>query len=110
MTSRVKRFFLEIKDFSKTVDLNLPENFQIILDDKDNFHLNRFFYKQIGVDHYWRDRLLWSDSEWVKYVTNKNLETHVLKKRGRFSRLLRARISSWFKRSRTHQPWSIKRI
>ena len=60
MVSRVKRYFLEIKDFSKTVDLNLPENFQIILDDKDNFHLNRFFYKQIGVDHYWRDRLLWS--------------------------------------------------
>ena len=55
MVSRVKRYFLEIKDFSKTVDLNLPENFQIILDDKDNFHLNRFFYKQIGVDHYWRD-------------------------------------------------------
>ena len=80
MASRVKRYFLEIKDFSKTVDLNLPENFKIILDDKDNFHLNRFFYKQIGVDHYWRDRLLWSDSEWVKYVTNKNLETHVLKK------------------------------
>ena len=73
MVSRVKRYFLVIRDFSKTVDLNLPENFQIILDDKDNFHLNRFFYKQIGVDHYWRDRLLWSDSEWVKYVTNKNL-------------------------------------
>ena len=53
MASRVKRYFLEIKDFSKTVDLNLPENFKIILDDKDNFHLNRFFYKQIGVDHYW---------------------------------------------------------
>ena len=23
---------------------------------------------------------LWSDKEWIKYVTNKNLETHVLKK------------------------------
>ena len=42
MVSRVKRYFLEIKDFSKTVDLNLPENFQIILDDKDNFHLTDF--------------------------------------------------------------------
>ena len=92
-----KKIFLEIKDFSKTVDLNLPENFQIILDDKDNFHLNRFFYKQIGVDHYWRDRLLWSDSEWVKYVTNKNLETHVLKKGEDLSRILRTRISSWIK-------------
>ena len=80
MVSRIKRYFLEIRNFSNTIDLNLPENFQVILDDKSNFHLNRFFYKQIGVDHYWRDRLLWSDSEWVKYVTNKNLETHVLKK------------------------------
>ena len=80
MVSRVKRYFLEIKDFSKTIDLNLPENYKIVLDNKDNFHLNKFFYKQIGLDHFWRDRLLWSDSEWVKYVTNKNLETHVLKK------------------------------
>ena len=45
IVSRVKRYFLEIKDFSKTVDLNLPENFKIILDYKDNFHLNKFFYK-----------------------------------------------------------------
>ena len=44
------------------------------------FNLNKFFYKQIGLDHFWRDRFLWSDKEWIKYVTNKNLETHVLKK------------------------------
>ena len=37
MVSRVKRYFLEIKDFSKTINLNLPENFQIILDGKNNF-------------------------------------------------------------------------
>ena len=73
MISRVKRYFLEIKDFSKTIELNLPENYQIILDDKKNFHLNKFFYKQIGVDHYWRDRLLWSDKEWIKYVKIKIL-------------------------------------
>ena len=24
--------------------------------------------------------MLWSDKEWLKYVTNKNLETHILKK------------------------------
>ena len=44
MVSRVKRYFLEIKDFSKTIDLNLPENYKIVLDNKDNFHLNKFFY------------------------------------------------------------------
>ena len=52
MVSRVKRYFLEIKDFSNTIDLNLPENYKIILDNKDNFHLNKFFYKQIGLDHF----------------------------------------------------------
>ena len=44
MVSRVKRYFLEINDFSKTIDLNLPKNFQIILDDKNNFHRNKFFF------------------------------------------------------------------
>jgi len=32
MVSRVKRYFLEIKDFSSTIDLNLMENYKIILD------------------------------------------------------------------------------
>ena len=66
MVSRVKRYFLEIKDFSNTIDLNLPENYRIILDGKNDFQLNKFFYKQIGLDHYWRDRLLWSDKEIIE--------------------------------------------
>ena len=28
MVSRVKRYFLEIKDFSNIIDLNLPENYK----------------------------------------------------------------------------------
>ena len=82
MISRVQRFFLETKDFSKPIKLNLPQNYKIILDEKKDFQLNKFFYKQIGVDHYWRDRLIWSDNEWLKYVTKKNLETHILKRDG----------------------------
>ena len=60
----------------------MPQNHQIILDEKKDFHLNKFFYKQIGIDHFWRDRLLWSDKEWFNYVSNSNLETHILKKDG----------------------------
>ena len=78
MVSRIKRYFLEIKDFSNPIELNMPENYQIIFDDKKNFELNKFFYKQIGVDHYWRDRLIWSDKEWLKYAENEDLETHIL--------------------------------
>ena len=44
MISRVKRYFLEIKDFSNPIELNIPENYLIILDDKKNFELNKFFY------------------------------------------------------------------
>ena len=62
------------------VDLNLPNNYQIVLDDKKDFQLNKFFYKQIGVDHFWRDRLIWTNNDWSRYVNNKNLETHILKK------------------------------
>jgi GNAT superfamily N-acetyltransferase len=80
MISKIQRYFLEKKNFLNPIDLNLPDNHKIILDEKKVFHLNKFFYKQIGIDHYWRDRLLWSDKEWFNYVSNKNLETHILKK------------------------------
>ncbi len=79
MVSRVKRYFLEIKDFSNTIDLNLPENYKIVLDNKDNFHLNKFFYKQIGKQHQWVDRLIWQDKNWIDYVSKKNLKTFILK-------------------------------
>ena len=80
MKSRIKRYFLEIKKFSDLNELNIPEHYQIVLDNKKNFQLNKFFYKQIGIDHFWRDRLIWSDKTWSKYVENKNLETYILKK------------------------------
>ena len=41
MISRVKRYFLEIKSFSDLINLNLPNNYQIVLDDKKDFQLNK---------------------------------------------------------------------
>ena len=79
MVSRIKRYFLEIKDFSNTIDLNLPENYKIILDDKNDFQLNKFFYKSIGKKHNWVDRLIWTEKQWEEYTTNKNVKTYVLK-------------------------------
>ena len=65
------------------MNLNLPKNYQIILDDKKDFELNKFFYKQIGIDHYWRDRLLWTDKEWLKVCDRiKILKRIFLKKDG----------------------------
>ena len=75
MISKVKRYFLEIKNFSDLAELNLPENHEVILSNKKDFQLNKFFYKQVGADHFWRDRLIWTDKEWPKYVSNLNFET-----------------------------------
>ena len=77
---KVKRYFLELKfkDCSN-FKTNIPKNFEIEVDNKKNFQINKFFYRQIGIDHFWRDRLIWSDKEWNNYVKNKNLETWVLK-------------------------------
>ena len=41
MISRVKRYFLEIKDFSNPIELNIPQDYQIILDEKKDFKLNK---------------------------------------------------------------------
>ena len=77
---RVKRYFLELstKDLS-ALNLNFNEKYTITIDEKKNFNINKFFYGQVGADHYWRDRLIWSDKQWDNYVHNKNLETWVMK-------------------------------
>ena len=50
MVSRVKRYFLEIKDFSNTIDLNLPENYKIILDDKKCIKIWAFLHGLVGLN------------------------------------------------------------
>ena len=41
--------------------------------------MNKFFYKNIGKKHYWVDRLVWTEKQWIDYVANKNVRTYVLK-------------------------------
>ncbi|MDC0426497.1 GNAT family N-acetyltransferase [Pelagibacteraceae bacterium] len=77
---KVQRFFLEVKKkqfVSKS--RSTPEKTEVYLDKEKNIDINKFFYRQIGKDHFWRDRLLWSDKEWSKYVDNINLDTGVMK-------------------------------
>tara|TARA_B100000767_G_C19364872_1_gene369423 strand:+ start:14 stop:520 length:507 start_codon:yes stop_codon:yes gene_type:complete len=77
---KVQRFFLEIKKkqfFNKLP--SKPEKAEVYSDEEKDININKFFYRQIGKDHFWRDRLLWSDKEWHKYVDNVNLNTGVMK-------------------------------
>ena len=80
MNKKVQRNYLEInflKDLKDTS--NIPEMYSVNLVDPVNFQLNKFFYKNIGKKHYWVDRLVWTDKQWIDYVSNKNVKTYVLK-------------------------------
>lgn len=78
---KVQRYFLDIKYGEHTTkNIKLPDGIKIYLEKDKNFKLNKFFYKHVGFEHYWRDRLVWSDQEWEGYVSNPNFQTWILKK------------------------------
>ena len=80
MTQEVQRNYLEInsiQDLNKVIE---PEgDYSLDLLDPSNFQLNKFFYKNIGKKHKWIDRLVWTEAQWIDYVSNKNIETYVFK-------------------------------
>ena len=82
MTEEVKRNYLEINSLQDLKEGNKPsENYSLSLIDPTNFQLNRFFYKNIGKNHNWVDRLSWTEEKWINYVSSKNVQTFVFKKK-----------------------------
>ena len=74
------RQYLEIKSLNELNDVKKPdENCKIEILENPDFQLNKFFYKQIGKNHRWIDRLSWTDQNWKNYLENKNVKTFVLK-------------------------------
>ena len=80
MTEEVKRSYLEINSLKDLQESKKPSDDYIVnLIDPTDFQLNKFFYKNIGKKHKWIDRLIWSEEQWIKYVSSKNVKTFVLK-------------------------------
>ena len=80
MTEEVKRNYLEINSLKDLKEGNKPsEDYSLSLIDPINFQLNKFFYKNIGKNHKWVDRLSWSEQKWINYVSLENVRTYVLK-------------------------------
>ena len=81
MTEEIKRNYLEINSIQDLRETEKPsEHYSLNLIDPINFQLNKFFYKNIGKNHKWIDRLAWSEKQWIDYSTSKNVKTYVLKK------------------------------
>jgi ribosomal protein S18 acetylase RimI-like enzyme len=80
VTEEVIRNYLEINSLKDLKEVNLLfDNYSLNLLDPINFQLNKFFYKNIGKNYQWTDRLVWSNSKWIDYISNEKLFTYILK-------------------------------
>ena len=76
----IVRNYLEIKSLNQLSEIKKPGgNYSLNQVSVNDFQLNKFFYKQIGKNYQWFDRLVWTDKNWIEYVSNSNLFTFVLK-------------------------------
>ena len=80
MTLEVQRNYLEINSIKDLNDVIEPsDDFSLNLLKPINFQINKFFYKNIGKKHKWVDRLVWTEAQWIDYVSNKNVKTYIFK-------------------------------
>ena len=80
MTKEVKRSYLEINSLYELKESPKPsKDYSLDLSKSNDFQLNKFFYKNIGENHNWVDRLIWNENQWIDYVSNKNVKTYIFK-------------------------------
>ena len=80
MTEKIYRSYLEIRSLGELKEVKKPsENYFIELANSQDFQLNKFFYKNIGKNCQWIDRLVWTDLNWIDYISNDHLFTFILK-------------------------------
>lgn len=80
MKEKIYRKYLEIKSFDDFKEVKKPTvNYTVRIVEPKDFQLNKFFYKNVGKNCQWTDRLLWSDVKWIDYISNEKLYTYILK-------------------------------
>ena len=80
MTLEVQRNYLEINSLQDLKEVHKPsDNYSVYLLDPINFQLNKFFYKNIGKNHNWVDRLIWTENQWINYVSDNKVKTYIFK-------------------------------
>ena len=80
MKKEIERNYLEINSLEDLNETNiLSENYSIKLVEPRDFQLNKFFYKNVGKNHHWIDRLIWTDQQWSNYTSDNKVKTYILK-------------------------------
>ena len=86
MTKEVKRSYLEINSLHELKESpQLSKDYSLDLCEPNDFQLNKFFYKNIGESHMWIDRLIWTENQWIDYVSNKDVKTFIFKYKDDFA-------------------------
>jgi ribosomal protein S18 acetylase RimI-like enzyme len=77
---KILRNYLELKSFKDFKEVKKPsEDHSVELVNPKDFQLNKFFYKNIGRNCHWVDRLVWTELDWTKYISDEKLFTYILK-------------------------------
>jgi ribosomal protein S18 acetylase RimI-like enzyme len=80
VTQEVTRNYLEINSLKDLKEVKeISENYSVELLCPTNFQLNKFFYKNVGKKYKWVDRLIWTETQWIDYVSSKKVKTYIFK-------------------------------
>ena len=80
MTEKIFRNYLELRSLEDFKSVKKPlKDYSVKLLKTKDFQLNKFFYKNIGKNCQWVDRLVWTDLKWMNYTSDKKLSTYILK-------------------------------
>jgi ribosomal protein S18 acetylase RimI-like enzyme len=82
----IYRNYLELKSFKDLKEVKKPsEDYSVELVNPKDFQLNKFFYKNIGKNCHWVDRLVWTELDWTKYISDEKLSTYILKNKDKIA-------------------------
>ena len=86
MQRKIDRFYLHIFSINDLIKSDYKQiNLEVILEKKPKIDVCKFFYKEVGRDFFWRDRLKWRDQDWLDYINNDFFKLYILKYNNKFA-------------------------
>jgi len=80
MERTIDRFYLHLLSVRDLNQSNCKEiNLEVQIEKKPTIDLCKFFYKEVGINFFWRDRLKWSDQDWLDYINSDFFKLYILK-------------------------------
>jgi len=80
MERTIDRFYLHLLSVTDLNKSNCKElNLEVQLEKKPTIDLCKFFYREVGKNFFWRDRLKWSDQDWLDYINSNFFKLYTLK-------------------------------